>query len=692
MTQKASSIEAPITRVTVYRNGALVARRGEVTGDGPLTVEVRGLSLLLNSDSVRVRPENGTARDLEELCSLDAATAPPSSNEAELRKLRLEVERLEVENANIQQRCKHYDELTPLNAGKTPSRQMPDARVWLALQDFGHQRRMELTERQRKVDQELDDAQRKLSDLVEADRGDRRPPRFTRGLRFTLDTAGAFEIEYFVPAARWVPTYTLTIEDGDARLTVAALVAQATGEDWEDVEMVLATADLARETTLPELASWRLGRAQPQRPAFRPLPKGLEDLFSGYDRAPVPPPDPSATLGAVAVAGAGSAVIREPLAVASVAFGEEMLDGEEPVAGSANLDDTGVTFAPSAPAAPPVPAAEARPAARMRRATFAGGADREVRSLAPKKAAKRPPVQPPEPLPPRLRYAYLRLMGPDQSKRGQLIPVDPIAHLWALVEDHQTAQRGDLRRAVTALKNAANRLHNAPTPNRTTPLDGTNFHHVYSAEGRHSLESDGVFHRLTVTRLESPATIEHRAVPRESDETFRFCRLELPTSVPFPQGPLQVYENGSFRVTSSLSSELRSAGAIDLNLGVEQGLRIVDRTVDIWQEEKGMMTQKSRVEHRIRFHVRSALRDPARVVVYDRLPTPDDKDENDIDVHLMESVPKATKDDRGPDGKKLPGGLHWELDVKPGEKVEVSYLYEISLPAKMELQGGNRRE
>ena len=37
----------------------------------------------------------------------------------------------------------------------------------------------------------------------------------------------------------------------------------------------MATADLSRESTLPELASWRIGTAQPRRrPAFRPLQSG----------------------------------------------------------------------------------------------------------------------------------------------------------------------------------------------------------------------------------------------------------------------------------------------------------------------------------------------------------------------------------------------------------------------------------
>ena len=66
-------------------------------------------------------------------------------------------------------------------------------------------------------------------------------------------------------------------------LVMRALICQASGEDWRGVKLVLSTAAPMSWTELPELASIRIGRAQPPPPAragFRPPPKGATALFA----------------------------------------------------------------------------------------------------------------------------------------------------------------------------------------------------------------------------------------------------------------------------------------------------------------------------------------------------------------------------------------------------------------------------
>jgi hypothetical protein len=38
------------------------------------------------------------------------------------------------------------------------------------------------------------------------------------------------------------------------------------------------------------------------------------------------------------------------------------------------------------------------------------------------------------------------------------------------------------------------------------------------------------------------------------------------------------------------------------------------------------------------------------------------------------------------------GGLSWKINVSPGEKQRIEIVYRVTLPAKNELVGGNRRE
>jgi uncharacterized protein (TIGR02231 family) len=299
-------------------------------------------------------------------------------------------------------------------------------------------------------------------------------------------------------------------------------------------------------------------------------------------------------------------------------------------------------------------------------------------------------VAPPEPLPPRLRYAYLRVVGPEAPARGQLRPVSPLVHLLSLVEDHAAADLGELARAVDALTRAQARVEQRSPPGRAQVVQPGHFHHVFAAAGGHDVPTDGSWHRVVVEEREADASVDFRCVPRESDDVFRFCTLGTPAGAPLLAGPLNVYEDGAFRVTSRVQGS--GAGArLELNLGVETAVRVTGRTAQIKQEEKGLVSQTSRVSHEVTVGVRSALPDTARVIIFDRLPVVDE-DEKDVEVTLTSSEPPADRNDKDPRGEPLDGGLRFALDLAPGDKRDVRFAYDITLPAKAEIVGGNRRE
>lgn len=89
--------------------------------------------------------------------------------------------------------------------------------------------------------------------------------RVTREVEVAVDCGGAsearVELGYVVPGARWYPEYGVYFTPsgstktgrGQVELVVAAQVAQATGEDWSNVELVLSTAKprLGTEAPLP---------------------------------------------------------------------------------------------------------------------------------------------------------------------------------------------------------------------------------------------------------------------------------------------------------------------------------------------------------------------------------------------------------------------------------------------------------
>ncbi len=680
-------VETRIGRVTVYRNGALVVRVGRVE---PGTAELGGLPLLFASDSLRVRAAGGEVREVRETCRLEH-TGPggPESRRTEER-LRLELERraLHDERAAVESRMNAYERATADEGKRT---RVPSADALLEIYAHATARIASLEARIRGLDERLAENAAAARELQRETSADPQPPRYVRGVTFEVvaDAPCDLEVEYFVVAARWLPTYTLDVRGGEAAIQLHALVAQASGEDWSGAEVQVATADLARETTLPELTSWRIGTAQPRRrPRFRPPPEGLGALFEGYDQLPLVPAaaEPPQAPPEPMVEAYGGPADDE---ITGVDLDEEWAEAEEPMPMMASMAPPPPPM--SRPAPPPAPAAPMAKRARMApaptgmaldMARAGGGGGFEP----PTSGSVRPPGGD---LPQRLRYPYLRLAGPDEPSRGELTPLDALAHLWSLVEDHQAADHGSLRRAVEALVEEGRRLRRylAAPPGCREP---EGFHQLYSASGAHEVPGDGQWHRLTVHQTTAPAEVEYRTVPRESHDVFRFCTIRPEDRVPLPSGPLRVHIDGTYRVTAALKG---SGGGepLELNLGLEPAVRVVERKAHAKQQEKGLMSSTTRVDHSVVVRVRSGISEAARLRVFDRLPVPVEE-EKDIHVTLLESTPPAQETDRSPHGERLEGGVSWVLEMAPGAVSHVAWQYRVELPTKQEIVGGNRRE
>lgn len=58
----------------------------------------------------------------------------------------------------------------------------------------------------------------------------------------------------------------------------------------------------------------------------------------------------------------------------------------------------------------------------------------------------------------------------------------------------------------------------------------------------------------------------------------------------------------------------------------------------------------------------------------------------------MSSSPEAVKVEKSHDGQPLKGGVKWTLTLQPNKQETVEYHYQVVLPARSEVNGGNRRE
>ena len=716
-----------LKRVVVFGNGALLTRQVEVP-PGADRIAIVGLPLRLVDDSVRLRPGSGAGAVsvglVEERCQVQVSAGGARVDDSALLEARLAI-------MGVAQRRRSLQALRALD---DVSVELPPADVATSLTlepllqalSGSTNRVAALDALETSLNDEERRHQRTLRELESQGVVDGHAPRVLRGLEATVSApdGGSLELEYFVAAARWVPSYALHLQRAagagnagrvQARLILGALVAQATGEDWHDVDLAVSTSTLNRACTLPIVQSWRLGRAQPARlKGYRPLPSDLPQLFSGWDKFPhsVAHMAPHIAPGAPKAAGArGRGMAPPPPPSPKVRSSPPdnvpmELDAAPSMASSMPLASSSASMAPMASMAPP--RGSSREMARRRSSkayereleesdddmagmAFGGGGGAFPEGAAPDEPA--PDESLIDEVPPRLRTNGMRMVFADGgSERGLLMPMNLRQRLaWLLdVADLDDvagdARRAEVERALDALEAAEDRLRQRPLPPGTQAVAGARAR-TFTSGARATIASDGHEHRVEVHREEGPAEIVHQAVARESLDVWRVCRF-TPTGA-LPSGPVQVSVNDAFVVAGRVDG---SAGAaMSFNLGIDPDVRIESRTPHINQTEKGLMSGTTHVEHHVVTMLRSTRSEPVRLTVFDRLPRPDD-DVKDLSVALVASTPPLQQTDRGPDGTLLRGGVSVTVTLMPGDTMRLEHTYTLTLPAKLEVVGGNRRE
>jgi uncharacterized protein (TIGR02231 family) len=305
-----AGIEAPITGVTVFTDGARIQRTGTVSvTPGRQTVLVSGLPASLDPASVRVTARGAGLALLNVEVRHGYAADPLREQVARLRaeveRCRDAVQALDDEDAAEQARLDFLGHLsgaaaTALARAVSFGRAGHDDLTGMAghlsadtAQALG--RRRDIGARRRAARRELEAAERRLG---EAEQRAGQPTAFSE-VAATLEAAASggatseaavpaeVEVSYHVGGASWRPLYDLTLDGERLAVSYLAEVTQQTGEDWPAVELVLSTTRRGRHQVLPELDPWYVRRALPPAPPRAVRARAAMTATSG---GPVPPP------------------------------------------------------------------------------------------------------------------------------------------------------------------------------------------------------------------------------------------------------------------------------------------------------------------------------------------------------------------------------------------------------------------
>lgn len=738
-TERVASV---IDEVMVYRSGAMVTRVGKLartSGAFPSIIRLTGLPLSLADASLNVRigggPSVPIAADVKvglEVPDPDPSLRPP--DDAERDAARQALSEANAELADLMKQRKQIDKLDPIARppraeGEPPGPSPTEAR--LALITFFGERMATLDSQIADQTERVDQLKRRVQKLEEAAhlatsarQAREHELRKTAVVRLTGDrtTADAVQVklQYFVPGARWAPSYAVRLSDGldQAEVVVRAMVAQRSGEDWANAQVCLSTASAQRWTELPEMKAVRIGRRQPApAPRWRPPPAGADELYADYDgavtRGPAvrkpPPPRPQ------------PAPEMERTASFDLGDYEDDIDALEDItgAGGPSMDMMADMPMPAA-AAPPPP----MPMPVASRGPIAGAAPPGMvrsRAAAPSKAMKKKgaPVAPsmtmagyagaslqqvlaehaaggiePEPEPildaddRLLRYGALKMAGPDEYRRGHLIPQAPTTWYMQLLIEQRVEVHFDVVTVVERAVRQAQGVARMSAPKRHKLADSEGgYDYAYPCGDRVDVPSDGAFHAVVVASQAGRSTPRFVTVPRESQDVFRTVELENPLDAPLLPGPADIYVKGNYLMTADIAST-PPKGKLTLGLGVEQAVK-VSRNSRFSEQTAGIMRGSNDLEHTIEIELANHLARSASVEVRERIPVLQEG-EDDIKLTVGDVSPAwgAYEDD----DKDLRGGYRWRVSVPPGERMKLTAEYTVRISSSDELVGGNRRE
>lgn len=678
---KPTPLSSSIDDVTVFRRGAIVRRQVEVSA-GVTKGRVLGLPLSLVDGTLRVRAEGTMASEAVVVLALgndDAAELPARDTE-----LRAAMEAERIANARITAVDRIMQDLQSLSIksrgraeGEVPVAIPSAARTKLI--DF---RRAQLAQRQEERTalveahrlavekrKDLHEKRKRAGNAVAARKNEVR-----KAVDLSLDgNAGTVWLEYMVPTASWRPSYVLRLEEGlrKVRLEARALVAQHSGEDWNEARLRLSTAIPQAHAELPVLRSLRIGRRQaaPATKGYRPPPSGVDMLFQDYDqgfRAPKPaakaPPMPQKP-----VAMSAPMPAAPPPPQAPAAF------GGAPPAGAPMLEAT-----QELAAAAPEPAPAPRSMARGRRMKKKAAAPR--RALAAKLDGSRNE-------PEGAMEDSIDAMD-SMSVDGPLRPGDEWLQFGNLrMPAASDSGRGKLRRESRKSQSGGMQSLAPEPPGHVLPHAVEGFDYSFEVEGNATIPSDGTWVGASLSVADAKGTPRFVCVPRESREVFRFIDVANPLEAPLLAGPLDIYIDGRFLLARAMPV-VGPGETLKLGLGVEQRIKVA-RNVQFEESVAGMLRGSLELEHHLEVEVVSYIDTDALLEVRERIPVLRE-DEDDIEVRVEKCEPKwspyKNKDDT------LRGGYEWKIPLARGEKHILEASYTIKISSKNELAGGNRRD
>jgi len=564
-----------IDHVTVYRQGAQIKRTTTtVIPSGTATLVFPDLPTSIDPSEVRITG-TGDFTILSVTHRYHTDTLSGAESQAERERLQIERNALYHDMQQEQHWYTILDKEEQLLASHTQF-SVKDSGVDLArlidATKFMRERRIELLQERKAIDQRIADLQASMTKIDQAIAA--LPPlRTETHLEMLIhteaktQTSGAISFGYWMQNAGWDPAYNARVESvaDPLKLESIALVHQRTGEDWDRVNLSVSTGTPNRNRSKPNLSPWFLHanhhgargaaastaaaannwlKAQPYNPTVRQVRGQL------YDAQGQP------LIGAtVSVPGGGNTVtdvngfymIDVPTNARNISYQSLGMVAENIAVSNSVMN---VALAPAVEMLDEVSVAY-----------FADG------------------------------------VAVEDEERGSLFG---------------SRREREAERAAQAFDYASVTVQSTPTQTR------------FDIDAKYSIASDGVVQSVRIKNMEVPAEFLYKATPKLDAQAYLMAHILDWEELDLISGRLRIYFEDDFVGESSLVLNLAS-DTLSLSLGPDPAIQ-VRRKLEEHNNKTNVISGKRELEREWEITVDNRKRQPIRIVIDDQLPLSNDED------------------------------------------------------------------
>jgi len=196
-----------------------------------------------------------------------------------------------------------------------------------------------------------------------------------------------------------------------------------------------------------------------------------------------------------------------------------------------------------------------------------------------------------------------------------------------------------------------------------------------------TIPSDNKAKKVSVKVATAVGEKDYYAIPKLSNYVYLRSKITNKTSFPLLAGSASVFFDGAFVSTTRIPLVVPTED-FELYLGIDENFRLKRELAERFVDKTGIMSRKNNISYSYRITVENLRKTEHSITVLDQIPV---SQNDDIDVKLQEISPEPQYKEKD---EEL-GILRWALKLKPGEKKELSFDYEIKYPAGIVLSGIN---